>query len=698
MRSMRTSRKKRFHLGICLYAAIFSAWPNSAEAWTYREHFSITYWSLQTACAAVDRDLKASVLSDDEVREATNTLRALCSPHTAQCLAHMAAIAGDYTVDYLDLADPKHHKHYLKDPSLDCRDIDDDINKCLQSAGHTCGAEKIAPTNMMKDTDRTASGSVAGEMSLCGPTASNQVPPNLVTGSLFRRFMQARLAMSNGQHFQPASAEAWRLAEELLDPSATPNPRYESFLARHSYQLKFAQHAFALHFLEDSFPAGHVGIERSPATNPYKVWQWGFRQDYAQAYHDDMNAIGRFFTNKYESHLLNADVDGAAALRRYWFSFGDGRLCSPTHYLYVTPESLGVKAGDRVSKAAADSLIQRVISELLVDQPSISPLRAKNLDTELSMVLTDLVASKVKPTTSLQVLSLERRMGWRMLLRPCYWADYCPKESVLLTNDPVVLETCAPRGNASSEGGAGSLRPGLYDCFESKEHVFRAATALQEAFLHRILGLGDVEKLRSEAQSAVPILFKQLDVEDNKGWGSVKSEDILIKYTDDDISTKEIAPAPLHTTTIGLGISSVFGGPTDWKKSELKLIYTPDLFRKAGITESQIGLVEKVADRYNAFESVSGNFLWTMYRPRAGSLANASAIVTMGAERIWDGPAARNIYAGAGLGTSLELGRYIVEVRATRDLHWSSKLGTNQDWVLGVDVKIPSLNLFNPNN
>lgn len=110
----------------------------------------------------------------------------------------------------------------------------------------------------------------------------------------------ARSAIDNVEHFHPDSFRAWRdnhgMALELAARASTASgisldKRFEGALAAE---------AFAQHYLQDSFAAGHMGFNRLTSSNAATL-----------NYHRRMSRKGRCVANE----------EGEA-----WFTFGDGYL------------------------------------------------------------------------------------------------------------------------------------------------------------------------------------------------------------------------------------------------------------------------------------------------------------------------------------------------------------------------------------
>lgn len=110
----------------------------------------------------------------------------------------------------------------------------------------------------------------------------------------------ASLALENVTHFHPEAARTWRAFHDDALVLATKD--YPSGPAARDFALVFYTAAFADHFLQDAFAAGHAGFNR-PASGAVA----------SKAFHDVWNQTGR----------LVKSATGAC-----WVQYGDGKLRS----------------------------------------------------------------------------------------------------------------------------------------------------------------------------------------------------------------------------------------------------------------------------------------------------------------------------------------------------------------------------------
>ncbi|HEX5062145.1 MAG TPA: hypothetical protein VFV99_22400 [Kofleriaceae bacterium] len=109
-----------------------------------------------------------------------------------------------------------------------------------------------------------------------------------------------RLALRNSTHFHPMVTREWGDLHEVAIAGALAASQKQGVALVDSFEQVFYDSAFADHFLQDSFAAGHMGFNR-PASSAGA----------AHAYHDEWNKRGRMVSNR----------RGAV-----WKTFGDNLL------------------------------------------------------------------------------------------------------------------------------------------------------------------------------------------------------------------------------------------------------------------------------------------------------------------------------------------------------------------------------------
>ena len=113
------------------------------------------------------------------------------------------------------------------------------------------------------------------------------------------------LALENSAHFNPTSTRSWAEYHQQAIAYALVGAAGEGLTTVEQLQLALFESAFADHYLQDSFAAGHMGFNR-PASSAAA----------AKSFHDAWNARGRVATDR-------------AGHR--WVTFGDGRLDNPSN-------------------------------------------------------------------------------------------------------------------------------------------------------------------------------------------------------------------------------------------------------------------------------------------------------------------------------------------------------------------------------
>ena len=113
-----------------------------------------------------------------------------------------------------------------------------------------------------------------------------------------------RIATTNYRHFHPASVISWRSDHLKALQAAAAAAATPGIQQVEQFEDGLAIEAFAQHYLQDSFAAGHMGFNRVASSNAA-----------ALAYHDRASQRGRCVMN----------FVGTA-----WFTYGDGNLARST--------------------------------------------------------------------------------------------------------------------------------------------------------------------------------------------------------------------------------------------------------------------------------------------------------------------------------------------------------------------------------
>jgi hypothetical protein len=111
------------------------------------------------------------------------------------------------------------------------------------------------------------------------------------------------LALENSAHFNPMATRSWAEYHSAAIREGLAAAGVDGLAAVNAFQLALHESAFADHFLQDAFAAGHMGFNRTASG-----------ASASKSFHDAWNARGRIVT----------DRSGGR-----WITFGDGRLDRP---------------------------------------------------------------------------------------------------------------------------------------------------------------------------------------------------------------------------------------------------------------------------------------------------------------------------------------------------------------------------------
>lgn len=111
------------------------------------------------------------------------------------------------------------------------------------------------------------------------------------------------LALENSAHFNPMATRSWADYHGAAIREGLAAAAQDGLGAVTGFQLALQESAFADHFLQDAFAAGHMGFNRTASG-----------ASASKSFHDAWNSRGRVVTDR------NGDR---------WITFGDGRLDRP---------------------------------------------------------------------------------------------------------------------------------------------------------------------------------------------------------------------------------------------------------------------------------------------------------------------------------------------------------------------------------
>ena len=134
-------------------------------------------------------------------------------------------------------------------------------------------------------------------------------PSEFLSQTGFWRFHSKKsyylLALENSAHFNPTSTRSWAEYHQEAIAYALAGAAGEGLTTVEQFQLALFESAFADHYLQDSFAAGHMGFNRAASSAAA-----------AKSFHDAWNARGRVATDRAGDR---------------WTTFGDGRLDDPAN-------------------------------------------------------------------------------------------------------------------------------------------------------------------------------------------------------------------------------------------------------------------------------------------------------------------------------------------------------------------------------
>jgi len=113
------------------------------------------------------------------------------------------------------------------------------------------------------------------------------------------------LALENSAHFNPTSTRSWADYHEAALAHALAGATADGLRTVEELELAMFESAFADHYLQDSFAAGHMGFNRAASSAAA-----------AKSFHDAWNARGRVVTDRAGNR---------------WVTYGDGRLDAPVN-------------------------------------------------------------------------------------------------------------------------------------------------------------------------------------------------------------------------------------------------------------------------------------------------------------------------------------------------------------------------------
>jgi hypothetical protein len=600
----------------------------------------------------------------------------------------MVALAGDYVKSPAALIDDAKKGKILRRGRLDCTNF---LTSSAQAAKVTALPQitRAAPAAEHDHLRVEADSALPQCMAREGEQWTPEIAVKMIRNPFRRGYRWVSLATRNAQHFQPASYKSF-LYYAAEASNSTQRPSEE----------RIAYQAFALHFLEDSFPSGHVGLDRpvdktadidfrlppSPSGARPGSYLLGRSQDYAHAYHDDLNLAGQALQTEHPQ-------PGDAA---WWFAYGDTQLCAPTIYLYVPPS--GVNGSPEVDNALLDNLLMAVGAGpvnsyqdrafALAAKDAIKIAVARSSDDPpvvLSLPRAGLTSFLQTSFASAVTASLGELIRQFYV---CAWSQYCDKIEVVLTNERTRGIDVPCEDGKSIPNAPGYV---IFRCRESAAHVRRAAIEAQTAFLASFRS--DSAAWHSayvQAADDIPVKYSPNDPKKAVGSSDLNLENKVLHY-------REFQPAgdvePRIYGSWGPSLSRFIGN----KLTESMFSFGPSVETEgcaACNVDLRIGVLSWSRGAVSApLNTAITSFIYHPIPPKLGRVITGNLRLDAGFQGLWDGGLRRNVFTGAGLGLELPLGRYVFEATAARDFHWNSHLHGVPTTTLSIGVRIPSISL-----
>jgi hypothetical protein len=559
-----------------------------AFAFKYDEHVELTVDGLRIACAQFQRDGAVNAI-----------VAAVCATETkfGECLGHMTALV-DFARTPESLLE---NDAYLTSDDLDCRDL-----SALIHGDFSVSTPPLEEEKTSGDGERR---------------------------KLFRKrpkvlLEAASVLTSNESHFMPRSADEWHRYFAMMRDARSA-----------SLEVVAAYHAFALHYLQDSFAAGHNGLERG-----------ALGHDFDNGFHDDMNHTGVVLrNNKYA-----------------WHAYGDGNLSTPSNFVRFASSD---PAYIRESLAAFCG-----VSEL--DCGDVTDKFIANLQRVLPLA------------DSLTVVSLD---NFARRLRPCHVINVCDKEEIVVLNgSPVDF-------GLTEDDQVKGTEFVFYKRESTRAAVLDATAQSLTAFLLGISG-GSADSIDFLAQCIVdtipnsyyPLRPNSLLVQTNN------EADFLLNYSP--IAVPQAGKtSPPRFWVWGLATESKHSDVETIDESSLAFTLTgmPDWggFR----VEIRGEIVDSNENFFDAAEA-SAFSPFVRFPPKGafGKVFGLGAKFSLGVDELWRGVERRNVYLGVGASLDVRAGKRILEFDIERLRHWNTTEGDAYSSRVTIGIRGLSLDLAEP--
>jgi hypothetical protein len=578
---------------VCLISLLVGLEATEVAAWNYKEHVEITRDAFLAACDAIRTEeaergkprMASALYCSDDLALRTEV---------ATCLGQMAAIAGDYQESPEDLV-ASADQGYLRGKSLRC-----DKMKSLLDFGRERSRGNVvsAPT---------------GEIETMYPW--------------YGRLRWLRLLVNNSQHFQPDSATEWRrLHEEALELAQSGA----------SEELVLSKLAFALHFLEDSFAAGHNGLDRT-----------GRAHEYSQAYHDDFNNTGVFLID---------------ATGREWHSYGDSRKNDDS--IYILPPH---DWSDPSWRGHIDALLADL------NGPPLSDFLLEELE----------AIQDSGPQAGWHVLSIQ--LPSDSLFDYCFYMDNCNKIELVVAPSAEHFGTVDDDDELHcSQRNFGTLK--TFHCPSSRHYVAKQAERALKSFL-RVMSGGLVATQDLDGlESHFPARYRTIE-STAKDYGGINKGHFLLRYGEpQDVSTMD----DLGFTGWGFSLQGIVDGEVSDGLSlgwAIKGGLSPRLPRARLLLRWDL-----VDEEGSLLSGADAAVYWDVDRVFK-RLVGVSLKGSVGVDGAWQGPGRRNLYGGYGASLDVHFGKQVVHLDFDHLTHWSENLPRRNSIRILVGLQAASIDL-----
>ncbi|HVZ89678.1 MAG TPA: hypothetical protein VHG72_22135 [Polyangia bacterium] len=162
------------------------------------------------------------------------------------------------------------------------------------------------------------------------------------------------LALENSEHFNPTSLRSWAEYHQRAIDYALSGAANAGLPSVEALQLAIYESAFADHYLQDSFAAGHMGFNRRASSAAA-----------AKSFHDAWNSRGRTVTDRAGDR---------------WVTYGDGHLDEPAnaagrqHVMQAAALSIGgvLAAFVAGTRTPADEIAVWQLLPFTIEAPEVS--------------------------------------------------------------------------------------------------------------------------------------------------------------------------------------------------------------------------------------------------------------------------------------------------------------------------------------